>query len=96
MTTKKFNIKDVVKTEVKIYQSNADVFFSVGDESLGWVTVNFSVIDEEETTDYNMENIEETILEGFADLIEENQELDMDEFLIQLNKIAIQISPLTK
>jgi hypothetical protein len=88
--------KDIVRTEVKTYQSNADVFFSVGDNSLGWITVYFSDVDQEETTDYNMENIKEFVLDGFADLKEDNQELDMDNFEFEIGRIAIHISPLTK
>jgi hypothetical protein len=88
--------KDIVKTEVKVYQSNADVFFSVNNESIGWVGVHFSDVDQEETTDYNMENIKEFVLYRFSDLKEDNQELDMDNFEFEMGKIAIQISPLTK
>jgi hypothetical protein len=88
--------KDVVKTEVKVYHSNADVFFSVEGGSLGWVTIYFSDVDQEETTDYNMENIKEFVLDGFADLKEDNQELDMDNFEFEIGRIAIHISPLTK
>jgi len=88
--------KDIVKTEVKIYQRSADVFFSVNDEEISFIAVDFDKVDREETTENSMKNIKELVLDGFADLKEDNQELDMDNFEFEMDKIEIKISPLTK
>lgn len=50
-----------VKTFVKTYNSNAEIFFSVDDETIGSMSVFYSsdYLDVEQNTEYNMKLIRE-------------------------------------
>lgn len=92
-------MKKLVETSVKTYNGNADVFFSVDGETIGSTSVHYSsdYLDTDEDCDYNMSQIKSKIIECFENKIKEDgQELDMDTFNFEVDKIAIYVSPRVK
>ncbi len=87
-----------ILTHIKTYNGNAEIFFATENEVIGSVAVYYSLddLDVDENVEYNMRLIKNQILDKFNELKEDNQELDMDKFNWELDKIAIHISPLVK
>ena len=91
--------KTSVKTSVKTYNGNADIFFSVDEEIIGSTSVHYSSDDlyTDEDCDYNMSVIKSKIIEDFENKIKEDgQELDMGTFNFEVDRIAIYVSPRVK
>ena len=89
-------MKKLVETSVKTYNGNADIFFSVDGETIGSTSVHYSSddLDTDEDCDYNMSEIKSKIIEDFENKIKEDgQELDMDTFNFEVDRIAIYVSP---
>ena len=92
-------MKKLVETSVKTYNGNADIFFSVDGETIGSTSVHYSSddLDTDEDCDYNMSEIKSKIIEDFENKIKEDgQELDMDTFNFEVDRIAIYVSPRVK
>ena len=92
-------MKKLVETSVKTYNVNADIFFSVDGETIGSTSVHYSSgdLDTDEDCDYNMSEIKSKIIEDFENKIKEDgQELDMDTFNFEVDRIAIYVSPRVK
>ena len=92
-------MKKLVETLVKTYNGNADIFFSVDGETIGSTSVHYSSddLDTDEDCDYNMSEIKSKIIEDFENKIKEDgQELDMDTFNFEVDRIAIYVSPRVK
>jgi len=92
-------MKKLVETSVKTYNGNADIFFSVDGETIGSTSVHYSNddLDTDEDCDFNMLEIMFKIIEDFENKIKEDgQELDMDTFNFEVDRIAIYVSPRVK
>ena len=92
-------MKKLVETSVKTYNGNANIFFSVDGETIGSTSVHYSSddLDTDEDCDYNMSEIKSKIIEDFENKIKEDgQELDMDTFNFEVDRIAIYVSPRVK
>ena len=92
-------MKKLVETSVKTYNGNADILFSVDGETIGSTSVHYSSddLDTDEDCDYNMSEIKSKIIEDFENKIKEDgQELDMDTFNFEVDRIAIYVSPRVK
>jgi len=92
-------MKKLVETSVKTYNGNADIFFSVDGETIGSTSVHYSSddLDTDEDCDFNMLEIMFKIIEDFENKIKEDgQELDMDTFNFEVDRIAIYVSPRVK
>ena len=92
-------MKKLVETSVKTYTGNANIFFSVDGETIGSTSVHYSSddLDTDEDCDYNMSEIKSKIIEDFENKIKEDgQELDMDTFNFEVDRIAIYVSPRVK
>ena len=92
-------MEKLVETSVKTYTGNANIFFSVDGETIGSTSVHYSSddLDTDEDCDYNMSEIKSKIIEDFENKIKEDgQELDMDTFNFEVDRIAIYVSPRVK
>ena len=92
-------MKKLVETSVKTYNGNADILFSVDGETIGSTSVHYSSddLDTDEDCDFNMLEIMFKIIEDFENKIKEDgQELDMDTFNFEVDRIAIYVSPRVK
>ena len=87
-----------VKTEIKTYKGNADVWFTANGNSFGRISVNYTAddLDMEESYEYNMNSIQERVLEFFDSIKPVGFYLDMVDFQQSMVKIGIYVSNLVR